>query len=54
VESSGHIAIGQLLRVSWLVDDVLCGLLAVVWKEWVSWMVEGVLFRLGLSVVVVG
>jgi hypothetical protein len=55
VESSGHIAVGQLLWVSWLVDAVLCGLLAVGWQEWVSWlMVEGVLFKSGLSVVVVG
>jgi len=46
------------LWVSWLVDDVLfherLRLLAVGWQEWVSLMVKGVLFRSGLSGVVVG
>ena len=58
MESSGHIAVGWLLWVSWLVDDVLfherLRLLAVGWQEWVSLMVKGVLFRSGLSGVVVG
>jgi len=58
VESSGHIAVGWLLWVSWLGYDVLfherLRLLAVGWQEWVSLMVKGVLFRSGLSGVVVG
>ena len=52
MESSGHIAVEWLFWVSWLVDDVLfherLRLLAV------SLMVNGVLFRSGLSGVVVG
>ena len=55
--SSGHMAVGRLLQVSWLVDDVLfhwrLRLLAVGWQEWVSLMVKGALFNSELSVVVV-
>ena len=44
--------------VSWLVDDVLfhgrLRLLAVGRQVWVSLMVKGVLFRSGLSGVIVG
>ena len=58
MESSGHIAVGWLLWVSWLVDDVLfhgrLRLLAVGRQVWVSLMVRGVLFRSGLSGVIVG
>ena len=58
MESSGHIAVGWLLWVSWLVDNVLfhgrLRLLAVGWQEWVSLMVKGMLFHSVLSVVVVG
>ena len=57
MESSGHIAVGWLLWVSWLGYDVLfherLRLLAVGWQEWVSCMVEGVLFNSVLSVGVV-
>ena len=58
MESSGHIAVGWLLWVSWLVDDVLfherLRLLAVGWQEWVSLMVRVMLFHSVLRVVVVG
>jgi hypothetical protein len=58
VESSGRLAVGWLLWVSWLVDDVLfhgrLRLLAVGRQVWVSLMVKGVLFRSGLSGVIVG
>ena len=58
MESSGRLAVGWLLWVSWLVDDVLfhgrLRLLAVGRQVWVSFMVKGVLFRSGLSGVIVG
>jgi hypothetical protein len=40
--------------VSWLVDDGLCGSLAVGWQEWVSLVVIDVLFSGELRYVAVG
>ena len=52
-----HVAVGWLLWVAWLVNDVLfklgLGLVAVGWQVWVSLMVSVGLFGLELGVVVV-
>jgi hypothetical protein len=58
VVSIVYIAVGWLLWVSWLVNDVLfrleLRLVAVGWQLWVSLMVKGMPFHSVLSVVVVG
>ena len=45
-----HIAVGWLVLVSWLVNDVLfsweLGLVAMGWQLWVPLLVNDVLFRL--------
>ena len=53
-----HIAVGWLLWVSLLVNDVLFKLelivVAVRWQVWVSLMVSVGMFKMELGVVVVG
>ena len=58
MDSNGHVAVGWLLWVSWLVKGVLfrleLRLVAVGWQVWISWVVRGMLFGSVLCVAVVG